>query len=332
MKFANNFSLTFTWAGFVFLYINFLVGVSLSDLNFTEFLLSNIMAFILYLLGMYPSVYLSFKYKLNFAEAIKKFLTRFSTIIYVLILFINIGWYAIQLEMIWEIFDNIYYVFIFSYLFAYGSYRWGFEYLKFFSYISISTFLFYVLYSVDIDFKILDYSTVSIDIETIFKSSMVIFGSWAFSSTTLIMDVAKFGNSFKNTFIQLIFGLILGDFLLIFLGYIYANTYNIDNFNEFLNVFGVFVGSFILILNIWSTNDSNFYNSINILKQLNVSKKTTFLLLPFISVLLVYFFGKDLFSIIGNWLIVMSNVGLVMILVWWYIYIKEKRDEYRGLF
>jgi len=328
MNIVTKIPLVFTWAGFVFLYINFLVGVGLAQLGSLNFILSIIVSFLLYGFGMYPVVFLSVKYKINLADAVEKYFSRYALFFYMFVVLVNVGWYSIQLEMIWEMFHNFVLLIFFSYLFAYGSFRWGFKYLKIFSFFSINLFLFYMLTALYNTSGSIYIDNQPLDVSLIVSSSLIIFGSWAFSSTTLIMDVAKFGKSFKNSYAQLLAGLFLGNILLIILGYIYAKYYGVNNFQDFLNIFDIFIGEFILILNIWSTNDSNFYNSMNILEKLDIDKKITFFVLPLSSFILIYFFGNNLFSIIGNWLLFMGNIGLIMILVWWYIFMREKDDRF----
>jgi len=328
MNIATKTPLVFAWAGFVFLYINFLVGVGLSQLGSLNFILSIIVSFLLYGFGMYPVVFLSVKHKMNLADAVERYFSKYALFFYMFVVLVNVGWYSIQLEMIWEMFHSFVLLIFFSYLFAYGSFKWGFKYLKIFSFFSINLFLLYVLTALYNTSGNIYIDNQPLDIFLVASSSLIIFGSWAFSSTTLIMDVAKFGKSFKSSYIQLLAGLFLGNILLIILGYIYAKYYNINNFQDFISIFGMFIGEFILILNIWSTNDSNFYNSMNILKKLKIDEKITFFVLPLVSFCLVSLFRDNLFGIIGNWLLLMGNVGLVMILVWWYIFVREKNDRF----
>ncbi|MBL0708141.1 MAG: hypothetical protein JJW00_03745 [Sulfurimonas sp.] len=166
-----------------------------------------------------------------------------------------------------------------------------------------------------------------IDIKQIFNVGFMIYGTWAFSSSSILMDITKQAKSFKAGYISVLIGMIIGNFSLLFLGYILAKNSGIYNFADFALLFSTFFGTILLVLNIWTTNDSNFYSSMVALQQFGVGKKVSFIVLPFCSALLVIFFQEGLFGIIGDWLVMMGYIGVVFSLLWWYVLLKGVRKK-----
>jgi len=330
LKNIYNIGLSFSWAGFVFLSINFLIGVSLSKITIENFIISTFAALIFYILTMIAPIFISIKYNINFSQALNKFL-NYKMFVYFfigIVVFVNLGWYSIQLEVIKEILNmnSIIYLLLFAYLFAYGAFRFGYIWIKNFSIIVMGLFLLYLIYffihnDITISFNNIDIYNISFN--EILKTSISIYGVWAFSSSSIIMDIAKKGENFLNTFISLLIGLILGFFLLLYLGYFLSKFYNINSFYELNMVFGSLFAIVLLVLNIWTTNDSNFYSSMLALESIGIKKVISFILLPFISVALVYFYKDNLYNILSKWLYLMSYIGFVFTAIWWYIIIKQ---------
>ena len=326
-----NLGLIFSWAGFIFLSINFIVGAKFAHINFTTFLLSNLFALSLFAITMYAPVYLSIKYKLDFSQSIKKYITNkyINSFLILIVVFINTGWYSIQLEAVRVILsiENIFILILLSYIFAIGSFIFGYKWLKLFSYFVILLFFIYILFALStININIIKLDD-TIYIKEVFNIGFMIYGTWAFSSSSIIMDIAKHSNNFREGYTSLLIGLIIGNFLLIFMGYLFAKSNGISNFNEFVILFGSTLGIVLFTLNIWSTNDSNFYSSMLALNKLNISNTISFLLLPLVSVLLVISYKSNLFDMLGIWLIYMSYIGIFFTIFWWYTIYKIKTKK-----
>jgi len=324
----SDLSLIFTWGGFVFLSINFIIGASFASVEFINFLFANIFAFVLFAITMFAPVYISVKEKLNFSQALQKYIpNNFVNIFFIfMVVVINTGWYSIQIEVIRNLLniENFIILVVLSYVFALGAYLFGYRWLKKFSFIVLSIFIIYIVFFLikhEDNFNLtLD---GSVNIKEIQSIGFMIYGTWAFSSSSIIMDITKQAKNFKVGYTSVLIGMFIGNFLLLFLGYILAKNSGINNFTDFVALFGSFLGMLLLVLNIWTTNDSNFYSSMVALKQIGVSKKVSFMLLPFISASLVMVFQDNLFTIIGEWLVFMGYIGIMFTILWWYIIINK---------
>jgi purine-cytosine permease-like protein len=82
------------------------------------------------------------------------------------------------------------------------------------------------------------------------------------------------------------------------------------------------IETLLLLLNIWTTNDSNFFSSQKVIQTLGVKKQYTFLILPLLNGFLAITFQDDLFSLIGSWLKLMGWMAIPLTLFWWYIVVK----------
>jgi hypothetical protein len=325
-------SLFFSWGGFVFLTINFFTGILLSNINMQTFITVNCIAFILLAFTLYPTVYLSVKYNINYAQAISKFVSIKSIrmLLILLVVCINIGWYSIQLSAVQNMIANIFnlhssitIIFI-SYLFAYGSYKFEYRWLQYFSMTTMVLFLLYLLLFFFNTSMLQTEPAVSNTSNSVFSLIIMLYGTWAFSSSTIVMDIAKYTTNFKQSYLYILLATICSNFLLITLGYFFAKYTNINSFEEFVMAIGISFGFIIFIMNIWSTNDSNFFSSMNALERLNIKKKYTFIVLPLISALLSVSYKNDLFNIIGSWLKIMGWVAIPLTIFWWYTLVTKK--------
>ena len=66
------------------------------------------------------------------------------------------------------------------------------------------------------------------------------------------------------------------------------------------------------------------------LESLNIQKRYIFIVLPFVSALLSLHYGDDLFSLIGDWLKLMSWIAIPLTIFWWYVVLKSKNDILYG--
>ena len=325
-------SLFFSWGGFVFLSVNFFTGIILSKASIENFIIGNFIGFVLLALTLYPTIYISIKYKVNFSETVNKFIkiNFLQKGLLILVLLINIGWYSIQLTAVWDILKifhlNIVILLFISYLFAYGSYKFGYDWLKNFSIITLVFFILYLVVVLISGKNIISIEKVDNEYLTIWQVSLLVYGTWAFSSSTIVMDITKYTNDFKKSYFYILLATLFFNFLLIFFGYYFGRYTQINTFMDFVSILGLSIGIILFLLNIWTTNDSNFFSSMQILKNFNINKKIVFTILPLINGLLAIYYQDDLFSVIGKWLKLMSWIGIPMSLYWWLVLYFDLRE------
>ena len=123
----------------------------------------------------------------------------------------------------------------------------------------------------------------------------------------------------KKGFKYIVYATILTNMFLIVLGYM--TRVSIEKFvsQNALNLIAVLVA-------IWTTNDSNFYSTICSMKTLGLSGKKIFISVPFVSGLIAIFLVKDFETFIVKWLSIMSWIGIPIGIMWWIIYLKERRE------
>lgn len=333
-NYQPSWTLFFSWGGFVFLAINFFTGMLLSKTELSSFVLANVVAFVLLALTLFPTVFLSIKHDINYSEAIRKFVqnTTLQKALILTVILINLGWYAIQLVAVKDILqsffevDTLLVMIFFSYLFAYGSYRFEYLWLKYFSVVTIILFLAYLVmltFYTDISLQKPMASDTSL---SFFSMLVMLYGTWAFSSSTVVMDIARYTKDFLPSYIYILLALLVSNFSLIALGYTFGRYTQISSFGEFVSILGLSFGILLLLLNIWSTNDSNFFSSQKALKTLGIKKKYAFLIFPFIGAFLAIAFQDDLFGLIGGWLKLMGWIAIPLTLFWWYQVYNSKKQ------
>lgn len=327
-------TLFFSWGAFVFLSVNFFIGVLLSTTSSFEFIVGNVVAFILLAITLYPTVYLSIKYNLNCSQAIQKFVSdrKLQYALILLVVVINIGWYSIQLTAISTLLENYFtincvvVILILSYLFAYGSFRFEYQWLKNFGIITMVLFFIYLIVLLS-NSKFASVNTNTQSDVSIFTLIIMIYGTWAFSSSTVVMDIARYTKDINKSYLYILLAMIFSNFFLIVLGYMFGRYTGIRTFEELLLFLGTGFGVMLFVLNIWSTNDSNFFSSSKALESLKINKNISFMILPFISALLAISFQDDLFSLIGSWLKLMGLIAVPLTLFWWYKVYKFERQS-----
>ena len=341
-QFEAPWTIFFSWGAFVFLFVNFLTGIVLAQhLNFLEFILSLLLGSTFLSLSLYAAIWVSVKFNVNYSEAIYKFFpfgVHLKIIPLFVLLAVNVGWYSIQLEISinllprllenlgdWEVWFK---TFLISYLFASGAFKYEYSWLKIFGALAMIVFSIIAACSL---FKInypnnLNIADMNDDhISKLLKGSLIVYGTWGFSSSTCIMDIAKYTNKFFKTFFYATIAILLADILLILLGYIFSLQYEIFSLNKLFRVLEVKYLPLIVFISLWSTNDSNFFSSMRVVEKLGFNKKTAFLFLPAISAILVLLFKEDIFSILGKWLKIMGWTSVGFSILWWSLLFK-----YRG--
>lgn len=330
-------SLFWSWGAFVFLSVNFFTGILLAENNGVALIvLGSIIAFLLLSLAIFPVIYISTQENRNYSQSIEFYIPN-KVIRTVLILFvpvINIGWFAIQVTIVLSLLSTMLpiidtYAYIvavsLSILFALGSYAFGYRWLRYFG--GFSMLLLIALFVTNV--FIHDWSIGGMALEPfsgdLFFIVQLIFGTWIFSSVTCLMDIARHIRYPKLAFLYVIAALFVADILVILLGTISASILGIGSMKEFLSVSSGFIAALAVILNIWSTNDSNFYSTMKALETLKIDKRTAFIIVCLLSGIIAGYGKDDLFSLIGNWLVLMSWLGVPLAVFWWFQFLKSQK-------
>jgi len=319
----------------VFLSVNFFTGILVAENSGVALIiLGSIIAFLLLSLAIFPVIYISTQENRNYSQSIEFYISN-KIIRIILILFvpvINIGWFAIQVTIVLSLLSTMVpiintYAYIvavlLSILFALGSYSFGYRWLRYFG--GFSMLVLFALFVTNVfihDWNIGNMTTEPFSGD-LFLIVQLIFGTWIFSSVTCLMDIARHVRSPKPAFLYVIAALFVADILVILLGSFSASILGIGSMKEFLAVSGGFVAALAVILNIWSTNDSNFYSTMKALETLKINKKTAFIIVCLLSGIIAGYGKDDLFSLIGKWLIFMSWLGVPLALFWWFQLLKS---------
>lgn len=322
-------SLFWSWGAFVFLSVNFFTGVLIArNSGIGSAIIGALSGFALLSLAVFPVVNISTRNDRNYSESIKIYIKNpiMKTVLILLVPVINTGWYSIQLTIVLSLLISVFprlgaYVYIVSiflaFLFASGAFRFGYKWLRYSG--SASMIVLVVLFIFNVFVHQWDTGKLmkSPFEGNIFGVIQLVFGTWVFSSVTCLMDIARHVRSPKPAFIYVISALFVADILLIMLGYISASILDIGSMDEFLETSGGFLAALAVILNIWSTNDSNFYSTMKALETLKIDKFNVFLIVCLISGVVAGYGQGELFNMIGRWLILMSWIGVPLAIYWW---------------
>lgn len=156
------------------------------------------------------------------------------------------------------------------------------------------------------------------------EAVLLILGTWVFSSTTCVMDLARFAKSRPGAVLAFVIGLLVGNGALITLGYALSRT---DSTREMLDIFlsGAQLPGFVfLFASLWSTNDSNAYSTMQVLRRVGAPVRPLMLLYALIGgSVAAAFSGRLLNDALGVWLQAMGWTGVAIGLMWWIVLLKR---------
>jgi len=330
----RNSSVFWAWGGFVFLPINIITGFIIQKNGGTilELSISILFALSVMMILAYPAIILSSKNKLNFSESINKYQKnkKIANLLIISVPIINIGWYSIQTSLFVKIvklridltdFLEIIFVFVFSILFALGTYLYKYKWLTKVGQIGLLCMIILVLVTKNYNNLYFNYD---VNFVKVLVFTFQILGTWIYSSVTCVMDVTSHSESGIKAFIYIILATIVADMFLIGIGYFLATDLMIISRENTV----VFI---CILISIWTTNDSNFYSTMCVLNQVLKNSKLIILTIPIISALITILFIKDFEGFIIRWLSLMSWIGIPFGLYWWYLLKKEKNvNSFRG--
>ena len=332
-------SLFWSWGAFVFLSVNFLTGVLISNnATLLEGTIAIFIGFIILSLATFPVVVISVVNKLNYSGAIKSYVNNnlSKNALIILVPLINIGWYSIQVAVVVSILCDTFPIFgnsslilsiIVSFIFSTGSFLFGYDWLRHFGAVAVAVLI------ITFSYSILQYQwhisaiNMDVDISNIFNATVLVVGSWIFSSVTCLMDITNYVKNYRKAFIYVISALFLADITLIFIGFITSKIHNIDSMDVFLSIGSTPIMVVGMIISIWSTNDSNFFSTMRALEAYSIKKWKIYICISFLSGAIASIGQNKLFEFIGDWLILMGWIGIPIAIFWYIIYFREKKKS-----
>ena len=337
--------LFWAWSAFVFVSANLITGGVLARFfHPAQAMLALLVGMFLLFLMSAPAVWLAVQEKWNYQAAIRKTLghswPRLAVAVVLLVPVVNIGWFAIQTAMVS---DSIAILFkrphwswwlaiSLAIAFAVGPCLGGFRWLAKAGQIAI------LALSVLLVLAIFEWTSATqtqslgsgIPNTSVTSSKqwwnvgvLSVVGSWVFSSTTCVMDVVCYVRKRWPATIAVWLGLLIGDGLLITLGYFLFRSTGTVEIRSLLGKSYSFLAVLFLLLNIWSTNDSNLFSTGRALAITGWNAKICLLVPAFIGGLLAALWGPHLFDWFGRWLQVMGWVGIGFSLLWWIVWFRR---------
>ncbi|WP_315828395.1 MULTISPECIES: hypothetical protein [unclassified Bradyrhizobium] len=151
-----------------------------------------------------------------------------------------------------------------------------------------------------------------------------VFGTWAFSSASCVMDLARFSSSKIGAVVAAVAALALADISLIGFGYYMARLGLVLDASSGLPDVSVAIGFCFFIAGLWSTNDSNLYSTSIALQNMGARSKIWPWLFVCIAAGFAIALKSDLFGWIGQWLILMGWIAIPLCALWWYVLFRRK--------
>ena len=337
--------LFWAWSAFVFVSANLLTGGVLARFfHPVQAMLALLVGMLLLFLMSAPAVWLAVEKGWNYQSAIRNTIGKnwpcFAIAVVMLVPMVNIGWFAIQTAMVSEsialLFKRPHWswwlAISLAMAFALGPCLGGFRWLAKAGRIAI------LALSLLLMLAILEWTSApqpqspgSVILNTSINSSQQwwslgvfsVVGSWVFSSTTCVMDVACYVRKKRPATIAIWLGLLIGDGLLIALGYFLFRSTGIVEIRSLLGGSYSLLAVLFLLLNIWSTNDSNLFSTGRALAVTGWNHKICLLVPAFIGGLLAALWGPHLFDWFGRWLQFMGWMGMGFSLFWWVVWFRR---------
>ena len=345
-RWATSLELFWAWSAFVFVSANLLTGGVLARFfQPAQAMLALLVGMLLLFLLSAPAVWLAVKEEWNYQAAVHNTLghrwPRLAIVVVLLVPVINIGWFAIQTAMVsdsvavllkrphwsWWLAISL------AFAFAVGPCLGGFWWLAKAGQIAI------LALSVLLILAIFEWLCASqppsllFDIAEVSATScrqwwkigtLSVVGSWVFSSTTCVMDVACYVRRKWSATIAIWLGLLVGDGLLIALGYFLFRSKGTVEIRSLLGNSYSFLAALFLLINVWSTNDSNLFSTGRALAITGCNYRICLLVPAFIGGLLAALWGPHLFDWFGRWLQLMGWLGIGFSLLWWVVWFRRR--------
>lgn len=322
------------WAAFVFIPFNLFAGILIAK----EFTSSEAVAGLFFgsialcLLTVPPILYASITGR-TYAAAIEAEISNniLATLLKLLVPVVNIGWFSIQTvaatqaafgsieqpEVMFLLYAGTAAIFVLGPIF--GGYVWLYR----FGAIGVLAMALGFITIVGSG-ETHEFSWATPAWKNVSKAGLFVLGTWIFSSTTCVMDVAREVRQPRTAVTAILVGTITADVSLMTIGFLYPEfTSRLIGETSEKGIFGILAATFVIIA-LWSTNDSNFYSTEKALHNLGVPTILTAGLVVVATAAIGVLIGDRFFSVIAPWLQAMGWIGIPLGLFWLVSYLKQR--------
>lgn len=330
-------SFLFAWTAFVLLPFNLIAGSLLTALTPSAFTISLIVGLGLTMFFGVPAVVIAQERCWTYPEAAYAILPKVVAIPFVwLVPAVSLGWFTLQTAAAAHAINAVtngllpttYLGVPLSLLFVAGPLLFGFWWLSRTGAIACLGATAVVAWLVMTTDQIPADSVSNRTIATtqFFHAVVLILGTWVFSSTTCVMDLARFARSRSGAVLAFVAGLLVGNGALIALGYALSRT---DSTRQILDVFlsGAQLPGFVfLFASLWSTNDSNAYSTMQVLRRVGAPVRPLMLLYALVAGGAAAVSARILHGVLGVWLQAMGWIGVAIGLMWWIVLLRRRNS------
>lgn len=325
MKTREWWKLTAAWGAFVFIPFNLFAGTMIGrEFEAGDALIGVVLGSIILLALTVPAVWYASLTGRTYAESVSAEINHpaLRFVLMLLVPLVNCGWFAIQTIAATNIIrpgQSGLSMFLwcagFATAFVAGPIIWGYAWLHRTGAIALVAMLSGIVFIV-IGGEPHSTSWSVTSHERITDVALLVIGTWIFSSTTCVMDVARQLRNPSTAISAILFGTAIADVSLIIIGLLYPTSSALFlGGSEDRRVLNSLSTLFILIA-LWSTNDSNFYSTDRALKQFGLQSGSSALIVVILTASVGMMVGPRLFDIVGNWLKLMGWIGIPMGVFW----------------
>lgn len=326
----------FAWGAFVFLPVNVLAGAALAkQVPPLSFALSLAFGLLMLSLSVFPAAMIASKTGASFSRAMLSLLPgALGSAAVGIVPFVNMGWFAIQLAMLGLVTQEIIpavtpeiCILSWGIISALGPLVFGYRWLSLTGALALAIALAIVVLQLQAVTPEVAAERIPSNYPTwhmILTASWTVYGTWAFSSSSCVMDLARFSRPAIPTALTAILGLFVADITLMGLGYLLAHTGKNYDAILALSALPFSVAYVFFVAGLWSTNDSNIYSTK--VAVYNMGLKSWFWPWLFVGVATAFaiIFQDRLFTWIGHWLILMGWIAVPLTAWWWYVLASNK--------
>lgn len=322
------------WAAFVFIPFNLFAGVLLGNNFGSSDALAGLCvgAVVLLSLTIAPVAYASATGR-TFADAVQHEIRvpAINAGLRALVPVVNIGWFAIQTIAAVQLvarpsgaMSSVFAHAVAATIFIAGPVLAGYRWLAYFGAVGVAAMVaaLAVVLMTDsaraIDGTMLHWYDTG-------RAAALVVGTWIFSSTTIVMDVAREVPRPRAAVAAILCGTAVANILLIAVGFFYPRlTAVLLEPGSGSSTFGLLIAA-LLIIALWTTNDSNFYSTEKALRSFGVPTTATSLVVIAVTAIAGVAVGDGLFVLVGPWLQLMGWIGIPMGVFWAIRYLRRDR-------
>jgi len=332
----------FAWAAFVFLPVNVLTGVALAkQVAPNAFHVAIVLGMLLLALSVVPAAMIASQSRASFSGAMFALLPVMLALpIVAIVPLVNIGWFAIQLAALglltkrllpgWGNADIC--IIAWAIVCAAGPLVFGFRWLSATGAIALLVAVVAVIVEVA-TVHATQVGAVAIDLTAtsswaaVWTAAWMVYGTWAFSSASCVMDLARFARPSLPTAVAAVLGLLVADLCLIGLGYFLARNGLAVESTLALSKAHYGLAYAFFIAGLWSTNDSNIYSTRIAIRNMGLRAEFWPWLFVGLATVVAITVKDELFNWIGRWLILMGWIAVPLTGWWWFVLLKKKHSN-----